>query len=145
MFDPNKDYKSEEKDTFTVVPEGVYDVEVSAMNLYDGKSAPYYRVDLRVTSGEHKGASIREIISTGQKSWWKLAEFCQACDIKTKFDPVGESGKFIQMASGCTVSVDTRIEEYNGSERARVDKFHRPENQQIEFDEDDDMLEEVPF
>jgi len=132
-FNPTGDYGSnsapKEQRSFHIPP-GTYQVSVEDVELRQPKDptkSEYFNIRMRVAKGKHKGNTIWDIISTGQRSFWKLRDFCNAFDFA---DVIGDielpeqADIIITKAKGTSGWVETRVEEMNNKKlKTQVAKY----------------------
>ena len=138
------------------IPPGTYQVDVEDVELRHPKAptkSEYFNIRMRVAKGKHKGSTIWDIISTGQRSFWKLGDFCNAfnfADVIGDIELPEQADIIITKAKGKSGWVETRVEEMNNKKlKTQVAKYlirEAPEEEAPEpttdpFEDDDD----IPF
>jgi len=158
-FNPAENYGSKEKSQGNRsfhIPPGTYGVKVEAVELRQPKDptkAEYFNIRLRVGEGKYNGSTIWDIISTGQRSFWKLADFCKAfgfADALGDIELPEQADIVITKATGCKGWVETNIEEMSNKKlKTRVVRYivgKEPVEEPAEpVVEDIDLDEDIPF
>ena len=163
-FNPSEDYgsnKPREKKDFHIPP-GTYNVKVEAVELRQPKDPTkneYFNVRMRVCSGQFNGSTIWDVISTGQRSFWKLGSFCKAfgfADVVGEIELPEQADIIIARATDRIGHVETRVEEMNNkklkTQVARyIEKEATPEGEMVDDDGifepnlPEDRDEDIPF
>ena len=132
-FNPAGDYGSNssprEQRSFHIPP-GTYSVKVESVELRQPKDPTkneYFNVRMRVNKGQFNGSTIWDIISTGQKRFWKLGDFCNAfnfADVIGDIDLPKQADIIIAKAKGTSGWVETRVEEMSNKKlKTQVTKY----------------------
>ena len=143
-FDPTKiEPRGKAQGQDFSVPPGVYTVVVEGIEFREGNKAPYYNMKLRIRSGDCANRVVWDVVSTSERSLWKLGQFCQSVGFLTAFDTVEDKEMFIHACTGKMAVVQTELsKDPNHNERARVSSYlQQPEDTKEELDEIDD----IPF
>ena len=161
-FNPASDYgsgkdRSQKRDFH--IPPGTYSVKVESVELRQPKDPTkneYFNVRMRVNKGQFNGSTIWDIISTGQKSFWKLGDFCKAfnfSDVLGEIDLPDQADIVIAKATDRTGWVETRVEEMSNKKlRTQVARYIIQETpEEVEEPAEvvtslpDDTDEDIPF
>lgn len=145
-FDPTQidTNKGPAKEKDFSVPPGVYNVIVENIDFREGNKAPYYNMKLRIRDGECGNRIVWDVVSTSERSLWKLAQFCQSVGFLQAFDTVTDRDMFIRACTGKMASIQTELsKDPNHNARARVSSYlQQPETAEKE---DVDELDDIPF
>ena len=99
---------------------------------------------LRIRDGECGNRIVWDVVSTSERSLWKLAQFCQSVGFLQAFDTVTDRDMFIRACTGKMASIQTELsKDPNHNARARVSSYlQQPETAEKE---DVDELDDIPF
>lgn len=133
---------------------GEYQVFITDMNIRDGKAAPYYYVKMKVCTGKQEGRQITDTVSTSERAYWKLAEFCHSFGYRQSFDPIDgfDMLRAAAMNNQRPITITLEFEKSNNpddSPRLRVKKFHwDPDLKESNWDQGgspEDEVDDIPF
>ena len=125
---------------------GEYQVFVTDMEMRDGKAAPYYYVKMKVCTGKQ--------VSTSERAYWKLAEFCCSFDYRESFDPVDgfDMLRSAAMNNQKPITITLEYEKSSNTDdspRLRVKKFHwAPAEGWANWEQGgspEDLVDDIPF
>jgi len=135
LFDPKEHHNPrgpKKVYDYPLLKPGSYTVVVQSVYFEGGREKPYYSVRFELTSGQTENGYIKEYLSTTEKAWWRLAEFCMAIGLVETFDPVKDYEMFRDKAMNRVISVDTHNEENSrGEVVTRVERFN-PTDQHVD-------------
>jgi hypothetical protein len=107
---------------FEVLPKGIYEVAVTEAEIKTAQSSgeDYMNLTLTIQSGDFAGRKLWAIISFSAKAAFKVKEFLVA----TAYDiPKGDFSLEPENVYGLECYVKVDIEEYEGTEKNRVNQF----------------------
>ncbi len=148
IFDPSEHIGKQSNGT-PLTP-GEYKVFVDDMTMRDGRAAPYYLVKMKICEGAQKGKMVTDTVSTSERAYWKLAEFCHSFNFTESFDPVDgfNTLRAAAMNNQKPITITLEYEKSNNPDdapRLRIKKFHwTPEERWQESGSVDDS-DDIPF
>ena len=107
--------------SFEAVPAGSYHVQVTSFTEETSKTSgnPMLKLELTIQTGEFTGQKVFTNLSLQPQALWKLKSFLDAVGMETE----GAVDIDTNAVLGRELSVSVTVEEYEGKNNNKVDKF----------------------
>ena len=127
-------------ESYTRCPEGEWLAKLSSIEegTVQGSSDDCLKARFEVIKGSAKGCNVFETFSLTEKALWKLKSFLEAIGMKAN----GKLSLDLDKLEGKVCIIDVIHDEYNGSKRAKISAYIKPEDEEDLDDEDDEEEEE---
>ena len=124
-------------ESYTRCPEGEWLAKVTKIEegTVQGSGDDCLKARFEVIKGSAKGCAVFETFSLSEKALWKLKSFLEAIGMKAN----GRISLDLDKLEGKICVIDVIHEEYNGTKRAKISAYIKPEDEE---DEDDDEEED---
>lgn len=133
-------------EAFSRCPEGQWLAKVKKVELGEvqGSGEDALKAQFEVTSGSAKGNVVFETFSLNEKALWKLKTFLLAIGMKAD----GKMTLDMDKLEGKICGIDVIHDEYNGTKRAKVSAYLKPQDldgadEEPDDDDEDEDEEEV--
>ena len=132
-------------ESYTRCPEGEWLAKLTKIEegTVQGSGDDCLKARFEVIKGSAKGSTVFETFSLTEKALWKLKSFLEAIGMKAN----GRISLDLDKLEGKICVIDVIHDEYNGTKRAKISAYVKPdlEEDEDEDDEDeDDDEEEAP-
>lgn len=133
-------------ESYTRCPEGTWLVKLASIEetTVQGSGDDALKAKFEVIKGSAKGCAVYETFSLSEKALWKLKSFLEAIGMKAD----GKMKLNLDRLEGKTCSIDVIHEEYQGTKRAKIASYQKPEedmeDEDEDLDDDEDEEEEPP-
>ena len=127
-------------ESYTRCPEGEWLAKLSSIEegTVQGSGDDCLKARFEVIKGSAKGCNVFETFSLTEKALWKLKSFLEAIGMKAN----GKLSLDLDKLEGKVCIIDVIHDEYNGSKRAKISAYIKPEDEEDLDDEDDEEEEE---
>ena len=128
-------------ESYTRCPEGEWLAKVSKIEegTVQGSGDDCLKARFEVIKGSAKGCNVFETFSLTEKALWKLKSFLEAIGMRAN----GKISLDLDKLEGKVCVIDVIHDEYNGTKRAKIFSYIKPEEDfDDEEDEDEDEDEE---
>lgn len=128
-------------ESYTRCPEGEWLAKLTKIEegTVQGSGDDCLKARFEVIKGSAKGSNVFETFSLSEKALWKLKSFLEAIGMKAN----GRISLDLDKLEGKICVIDVIHEEYNGTKRAKISAYIKPEDDDDEdSDEDEDDEEE---
>ena len=128
-------------ESYTRCPEGEWLAKVSKIEegTVQGSGDDCLKARFEVIKGSAKGCNVFETFSLTEKALWKLKSFLEAIGMRAN----GKISLDLDKLEGKVCVIDVIHDEYNGTKRAKISSYIKPEEDlDDEEDEDEDEDEE---
>lgn len=127
-------------ESYTRCPEGEWLAKLSSIEegTVQGSGDDCLKARFEVIKGSAKGCNVFETFSLTEKALWKLKGFLEAIGMKSN----GKISIDLDKLEGRICIIDVIHDEYNGTKRAKISQYIKPEDEDDEADEDDEEEEE---
>lgn len=133
-------------ESYTRCPEGEWLAKLTKIEegTVQGSGDDCLKARFEVIKGSAKGSTVFETFSLTEKALWKLKSFLEAIGMKAN----GRISLDLDKLEGKICVIDVIHDEYNGTKRAKISAYVKPDLDEDEEDddedEDDDEEEEAP-
>ena len=134
-------------ESYTRCPEGEWLAKLTKIEegTVQGSGDDCLKARFEVIKGSAKGSTVFETFSLTEKALWKLKSFLEAIGMKAN----GRISLDLDKLEGKICVIDVIHDEYNGTKRAKISAYVKPdldedEDDDDDEDEDDDEEEEAP-
>ena len=133
-------------ESYTRCPEGEWLAKLTKIEegTVQGSGDDCLKARFEVIKGSAKGSTVFETFSLTEKALWKLKSFLEAIGMKAN----GRISLDLDKLEGKICVIDVIHDEYNGTKRAKISSYVKPDLDEDEEDddedEDDDEEEEAP-
>lgn len=133
-------------ESYARCPEGTWLVKLASIEetTVQGSGDDALKAKFEVIKGSAKGCMVYETFSLSEKALWKLKSFLEAIGMKAD----GKMKLNLDRLEGKICSIDVTHEEYQGTKRAKISSYQKPEedleDEDEDLDEDEDEEEEPP-
>lgn len=130
-------------ESYTRCPEGEWLAKLSSIEegTVQGSGDDCLKARFEVIKGSAAGCAVFETFSLTEKALWKLKGFLDAIGMKAN----GKISLDLDKLEGKICIIDVIHDEYNGTKRAKIASYMKPEGDMDEDeDEDDEEEEEAP-
>lgn len=133
-------------ESYTRCPEGEWLAKLTKIEegTVQGSGDDCLKARFEVIKGSAKGSTVFETFSLTEKALWKLKSFLEAIGMKAN----GRISLDLDKLEGKICIIDVIHDEYNGTKRAKISAYVKPDLDEDEEDddedEDDDEEEEAP-
>lgn len=127
-------------ESYTRCPEGEWLARLTKIEegTVQGSGDDCLKARFEVIKGSAKGCSVFETFSLTEKALWKLKSFLEAVGMKAN----GKISLDLDKLEGKVCILDIIHDEYNGTKRAKISSYIKPEDDTDEDEEEDDEDEE---
>ena len=127
-------------ESYTRCPEGEWMAKLSSIEegTVQGSGDDCLKARFEVIKGSAKGCNVFETFSLTEKALWKLKSFLEAIGMKAN----GKLSLDLDKLEGKVCVIDVIHDEYNGTKRAKIASYIKPEDEESDDDEEDDDEEE---
>ena len=127
-------------ESYTRCPEGEWLAKLSSIEegTVQGSGDDCLKARFEVIKASAKGCNVFETFSLTEKALWKLKSFLEAIGMKAN----GKLSLDLDKLEGKVCIIDVIHDEYNGSKRAKISAYIKPEDEEDLDDEDDEEEEE---
>lgn len=127
-------------ESYTRCPEGEWLAKVSKIEegTVQGSGDDCLKARFEVIKGSAKGCNVFETFSLTEKALWKLKSFLEAIGMRAN----GKISLDLDKLEGKVCVIDVIHDEYNGTKRAKISSYTKPEEDLDDEDEDEDEDEE---
>ena len=129
-------------ESYTRCPEGEWLAKLSSIEegTVQGSGDDCLKARFEVIKGSAKGCNVFETFSLTEKALWKLKSFLEAIGMKAN----GKLSLDLDKLEGKVCIIDVIHDEYNGSKRAKIASYLKPEDDGEDEEEEDEDEEETP-
>ena len=135
-------------ESYTRCPEGEWLAKLTKIEegTIQGSGDDCLKARFEVIKGSAKGSTVFETFSLTEKALWKLKSFLEAIGMKAN----GRISLDLDKLEGKICVIDVIHDEYNGTKRAKISAYIKPdldedeEDDDEDEDDDDDEEEEAP-
>lgn len=127
-------------ESYTRCPEGEWLAKLSSIEegTVQGSGDDCLKARFEVIKGSAKGCNVFETFSLTEKALWKLKSFLEAIGMKAN----GKLSLDLDKLEGKVCIIDVIHDEYNGTKRAKISSYIKPEDEDDEEEDDDEDEEE---
>lgn len=137
-------------ESYTRCPEGEWLAKLTKIEVGEvqGSGDDCLKARFEVIKGSAKGNTVFETFALSEKALWKLKSFLEAIGVKA----TGKISLDLDKLEGKICIIDVIHDEYNGTKRAKISAYIKPEDDsdddddedEVDDEEDDDDEEEPP-
>lgn len=137
-------------ESYTRCPEGEWLAKLTKIEMGEvqGSGDDCLKARFEVIKGSAKGNTVFETFALSEKALWKLKSFLEAIGVKA----TGKISLDLDKLEGKICIIDVIHDEYNGTKRAKISAYIKPEDDsdddddedEVDDEEDDDDEEEPP-
>ena len=133
-------------ESYTRCPEGEWLARLTKIEegTVQGSGDDCLKARFEVIKGSAKGCTVFETFSLTERALWKLKSFLEAVGMKAN----GKLSLDLDKLEGKVCILDVIHDEYNGSKRAKISAYIKPEEDddedEVEDDDDEEEEEEPP-
>lgn len=129
-------------ESYTRCPEGEWLAKLSSIeeSTIQGSGDDCLKARFEVIKGSAEGCAVFETFSLTEKALWKLKSFLEAIGMKSN----GKISIDLDKLEGKVCIIDVIHDEYNGTKRAKISQYIKPDDEDDEAEEDDEEEEEAP-
>lgn len=136
-------------ESYTRCPEGEWLAKLTKIEMGEvqGSGDDCLKARFEVIKGSAKGNTVFETFALSEKALWKLKSFLEAIGVKA----TGKISLDLDKLEGKICIIDVIHDEYNGTKRAKINAYIKPEDDsddddedEVDDEEDDDDEEEPP-
>lgn len=127
-------------ESYTRCPEGEWLARLTKIEegTVQGSGDDCLKARFEVIKGSAKGCTVFETFSLTERALWKLKSFLEAVGMKAN----GKLSIDLDKLEGKVCIIDIIHDEYNGSKRAKISAYIKPDEEDEDEVEDDDEEEE---
>ena len=127
-------------ESYTRCPEGEWLVRLASIEeaTVQGSGDDALKAKFEVIKGQAKGNYVYETFSLGEKALWKLKSFLEAIGMKAD----GKMRINLDKLEGKVCIVEVIHDEYQGSKRAKIASYAKPEDDTDEDEDEDEDLDD---
>ena len=127
-------------ESFTRCPEGEWLVRLASIEeaTVQGSGDDALKAKFEVIKGQAKGNYVYETFSLAEKALWKLKSFLDAIGMKAD----GKMRINLDKLEGKVCIVEVIHDEYQGSKRAKIASYAKPEDDTDEDEDEDEDLDD---
>lgn len=127
-------------ESYSRCPEGEWLARLSSIEegTVQGSGDDCLKAKFEVIQGAAKGSNVFETFSLAEKALWKLKGFLDAIGMKAN----GKISLDLDKLEGKVCIIDVVHDEYNGTKRAKITSYMKPEDTTDDDEEDDEDEEE---
>lgn len=127
-------------ESFTRCPEGEWLVRLASIEeaTVQGSGDDALKAKFEVIKGQAKGNYVYETFSLAEKALWKLKSFLEAIGMKAD----GKMRINLDKLEGKVCIVEVIHDEYQGSKRAKIASYAKPEDDTDEDEDEDEDLDD---
>lgn len=132
-------------ESYTRCPEGEWLAKVAKIEegTVQGSGDDCLKARFEVIKGSAKGCNVFETFSLTERALWKLKSFLEAVGMRAN----GKISLDLDKLEGKVCIIDVIHDEYNGTKRAKISSYNKPEedyDEEEDEDEDEEEEEEAP-
>ena len=127
-------------ESYTRCPEGEWLAKVAKIEegTVQGSGDDCLKARFEVIKGSAKGCNVFETFSLTERALWKLKSFLEAVGMRAN----GKISLDLDKLEGKVCIIDVIHDEYNGTKRAKISSYNKPEEDYEDEEEDEDEDEE---
>lgn len=127
-------------ESYARCPEGEWLVRLASIEeaTVQGSGDDALKAKFEVIKGQAKGNYVYETFSLGEKALWKLKSFLEAIGMKAD----GKMRINLDKLEGKVCIVEVIHDEYQGSKRAKIASYAKPEDDTDEDEDEDEDLDD---
>lgn len=127
-------------ESYTRCPEGEWLAKVAKIEegTVQGSGDDCLKARFEVIKGSAKGCNVFETFSLTERALWKLKSFLEAVGMRAN----GKISLDLDKLEGKVCIIDVIHDEYNGTKRAKISSYNKPEEDYDDEEEDEDEDEE---
>ena len=127
-------------ESYTRCPEGEHLAKLVKIEMVtiQGSGDDGLKAQFEVIQGNAKGSRVFETFSLAEKALWKLKSFLEAAGVKSD----GKLVLDLDALEGKICIIDVIHDEYNGTKRAKISTYLKPDADSDLDDEDEEDIDE---
>lgn len=127
-------------ESYTRCPEGEHLAKLVKIEMVtiQGSGDDGLKAQFEVIQGNAKGSRVFETFSLAEKALWKLKSFLEAAGVKSD----GKLVLDLDVLEGKICIIDVIHDEYNGTKRAKISTYLKPDSDSDPDDEDEEDIDE---
>ena len=129
-------------ESYTRCPEGEWLARLTKIEegTVQGSGDDCLKARFEVIKGSAKGCTVFETFSLTERALWKLKSFLEAVGMKAN----GKLSIDLDKLEGKVCIIDVIHDEYNGSKRAKISAYIKPDEEDEVEDDDEEEEEDEP-
>lgn len=127
-------------ESYTRCPEGEWLAKLTKIEMGEvqGSGDDCLKARFEVIKGSAKGNTVFETFALSEKALWKLKSFLEAIGVKA----TGKISLDLDKLEGKICIIDVIHDEYNGTKRAKISAYIKPEDDSDDDDDEDEVDDE---